>query len=856
MSIIIDDTLGTITTPSVIIQGSTSGSLTINAPAVAGTGTVTLPTGTNTLISTTGGVTPGTVDNALTSSAAGTWVSGRSVTVPPTVEYLVVAGGGGGGGGYGCGGGGAGGFRTDTGLAVAYGTPLTVTVGAGGAGGSTTTNGSDGVASVFSSITSTGGGGGGGQYPKAGSSGGSGGGGGNNSSEPGGAGNTPSTSPSQGNNGGSAAAGAVTYGGGGGGGANAVGSNGSTATGGAGGAGTASSISGSSVTYAGGGGGGAETAANQSGAGGSGGGGKGGYQSVAAISGTVNTGGGGGGGGGTSQGTGASGGSGIVIISYPNYYDDAVSTTGSPTFTNIGGNKIYTWTTVGAGSITFADQPRTGCTVSNDITTGTFLYPVFAAVSQNSANTFYTSNSKLLYKPSTGELQTNSLIFPGSTSGSVTLNAAATSGSAAITFPAGSGGISTSGSKQIQLYNSFTTGGTNLDFTITSGSGLASYTVGLRFFVKFHTDVGSNPTINVNGLGAKNLKYYNLGVKYTVTPGMIPTNWFSDCIYDGTDFIILQRAKITGSQKAMFMSGATGNGYNVVSNNTNIVSNTGIVTSNVANGISTMSLSGAGYGIDKAIFAFGNNLYTTSNCYVTSYFNPSYNNTRLVSNTGAVASESATLASIKTGGAAATYGGDKAIFSFGYNATGIGSVYTNLVSNTGIPQADITSSGTGRAHLAASGYGGDKAIFGYGWTGSNVSTSNLVSNTGVIATDTSGVGTMRHGLAAATYGFDKVIFAYGTTGAEFASPPVNTKNLVSNTGVVANDVAGVGTARNYLAASSYGGDKAIFGYGTSTQSNVLSMTNLISNIGDMATDVSSVGQARYRLAAAGFSSTI
>ena len=39
-------------------------------------------------------------------------------------------------------------------------------------------------------------------------------------------------------------------------------------------------------------------------------------------------------------------------------------------------------------------------------------------------------------------------------------------------------------------------------------------------------------------------------------------------------------------------------------------------------------------------------------------------------------------------------------------------------------------------------------------------------------------------------------------------------NLVSNIGVVATDVTGVGTARDFLAAASYGGDKAIFGYGS------------------------------------------
>ena len=57
------------------------------------------------------------------------------------------------------------------------------------------------------------------------------------------------------------------------------------------------------------------------------------------------------GGGGAGYGsTGASGGSGIVIISYPNTFALAVSTTGSPTVTNVGGDRIYTF--AGSGSIT------------------------------------------------------------------------------------------------------------------------------------------------------------------------------------------------------------------------------------------------------------------------------------------------------------------------------------------------------------------------------------------------------------------------------------------------------------------------------------------------------------------------
>ena len=57
-----------------------------------------------------------------------------------------------------------------------------------------------------------------------------------------------------------------------------------------------------------------------------------------------------------------------------------------------------------------------------------------------------------------------------------------------------------------------------------------------------------------------------------------------------------------------------------------------------------------------------------------------------------------------------------------------------------------------RALIGGGGAGGNLAIFGYGTTGSVSSLTNLVNSSGVVASDTSGVGTARYYLAAASYG--------------------------------------------------------------------------------------------------------
>ena len=63
------------------------------------------------------------------------------------------------------------------------------------------------------------------------------------------------------------------------------------------------------------------------------------------------------------------------------------------TSTSFEGYNGSTWSSVG------------GATISNDTSTATNVYPVFVSATSGSATTINTGNAKLLYKPSTGELQ-------------------------------------------------------------------------------------------------------------------------------------------------------------------------------------------------------------------------------------------------------------------------------------------------------------------------------------------------------------------------------------------------------------------------------------------------------------------
>ena len=287
------------------------------------------------------------------------------------------------------------------------------------------------------------------------------------------------------------------------------------------------------------------------------------------------------------------------------------------------------------------------------------------------------------------------------------------------------------------------------------------------------------------------------------------------------------------TQRGIFAYGFDGSSLSM----SNLVNSSGVIGTDVSGvGTARRGLTAANYGGDKAIFAYG-------------YTDTEFSASNLVNNSGVIAADVTGVGTARDGLAAATYGLDKAIFGYGGSNLSI----TNLVTNQGVVGSDVTGVGTGRTHLAATGYGSSgQAIFafGVGTSESQINTSNLVNNSGVVGADVTGVGTARYGLRATTYGGDKAIVAYGNTGPA-SYPNQNISNKISNQGVVASDTSGVGTARNYAAASSYGGDKGVYAFGTA--SSYTNVKNLVNNSGVISADVTGVGTARRQLGAAGYS---
>jgi len=93
------------------------------------------------------------------------------------------------------------------------------------------------------------------------------------------------------------------------------------------------------------------------------------------------------------------------------------ATTGNITTENVSSTKLQYVPSTGALTATkyYGDGSSltgivSGASISNDTSTASNLYPLFAAATTGTPTTIYTSNANYLYKPSTGDLQANQVV--------------------------------------------------------------------------------------------------------------------------------------------------------------------------------------------------------------------------------------------------------------------------------------------------------------------------------------------------------------------------------------------------------------------------------------------------------------
>ena len=299
---------------------------------------------------------------------------------------------------------------------------------------------------------------------------------------------------------------------------------------------------------------------------------------------------------------------------------------------------------------------------------------------------------------------------------------------------------------------------------------------------------------------------------------------------------------LTNTTKGIFAFGASA--AKSYESATTLVGNSGTLISELStsNGTARINSAGASYGNGLALFAYG--------AYAGSGTRTAMNVSNKVNSSGVLQSDSTGAGTARYSLAAASYGGDKIVFGFGYSGSSILDTLS-LADNTGTIVSETSGAGTARASLAAASYGGDKAIFGFGNTTGQVNFITLIGNTGTIVSEVTNYSSSsvfsKDTLAAASYGGDKAIFAFG-----FTTGNVSSKNLVDNTGSVASTVSSTGFARHGLAAVGYGGDKAVFGFGATT--NYQSMTNTVTNAGVVSGDTTNTGYiGRESISGAGYS---
>ena len=87
------------------------------------------------------------------------------------------------------------------------------------------------------------------------------------------------------------------------------------------------------------------------------------------------------------------------------------------------------------------------------------------------------------------------------------------------------------------LLGAFVLTGSTSAYVLTTGLSLAAYAAKQRFLVKWNHTNGTTPTLNVDGLGAKNIKKRDGST--TPSNSDLVSGVYNEVVYDGTNFVVV-----------------------------------------------------------------------------------------------------------------------------------------------------------------------------------------------------------------------------------------------------------------------------------------------------------------------------
>jgi len=377
-------------------------------------------------------------------------------------------------------------------------------------------------------------------------------------------------------------------------------------------------------------------------------------------------------------------------------YQSAVNTT---TFLAPGTNGYIL--TLSSGLPTWAAAPATGVTITDDTSSVTAYYPLFARVTSGTVTTEYTSSTKLNYTPSTGLLSATS--FSGAGTG--------LTGTASGLSIGGNAATATSATTATNI-----AGGTNLQIPYQTGAGATSFITAPTI---------ASTYLQYNGTGFTWASAAGLGtvtsVAQSFTGGLISVSG-SPITTAGT--LALTVAGTSGGIPYFSSSSAWASSAVLASNALMVGGGAGVAPSTITTGTGVVTALGVNTGSTGAFVVNGGALGTPSSGTVTNLTGTASININgtvgaTTANTGAFTSISATgviTSTVATGTAPFTVtsttavanlsiGGNAATASSATNVAGgtVGAIHYQsaagvtafLTGNTTTTPQFVTSTGTG-----------------------------------------------------------------------------------------------------------------------------------------------------------------